>query len=351
MGLLYIPALTSSSNAVQLITSILLLKSRQIDLLQTSLLGTILSNLLLMTGLAFFFGGFNRLEQHFNASLAQTIGMLLLLATTSLVIPTASHLLTDISPHGIVAQSRGTSVVIMISYGLWLLFQLKTNREMFEEASPPPFLERVKVGDIRRAKTNSIMMPQSGYTTAKPDRQKVAEGAVFQGLASAGTVIARSSGAPVQYTIPEEPWEPELTLTWSILTLLISTTLIGFNTSFATDSVEGLMSNAGLSNSFVGLIILPILNDDPLVINLAIQDKMNLCIAYTLERCMQTALLIVPLIVIIAWGMKLDDMTLEFEGFPVVALFASIIIVTYVVQEGKSNWYVPFSSGYLGKAR
>ena len=41
----------------------------------------------------------------------------------------------------------------------------------------------------------------------------------------------------------------------------------------------------------------------------------------------------------LATGLKIDDMTLDFDGFSVAALFASIIIVTYVVQEGKSNWY------------
>lgn len=53
---------------------------------------------------------------------------------------------------------------------------------------------------------------------------------------------------------------------------------------------------------------------------------------------MQTALMVVPLIVLLAWGMGIDAMTLEFDSFSVAALFVSIIIVTYVVQEGKSNW-------------
>lgn len=125
------------SNAVQLITSILLLKSRQLDILRASLLGSILTNLLMMTGLGFLLGGFRRIEQYFSAAVAQTISMLLLLAVVSLIIPTASHIMTDTTPGGILAQSRGTSVVILISYGLWLLFQLKTNRSMFREPAKP----------------------------------------------------------------------------------------------------------------------------------------------------------------------------------------------------------------------
>lgn len=123
------------SNSVQLISSIFLLKSRQITVLRASLLGGILQSLLVMTGLSFIFGGINRTEQFFNARIAQTISMLLLLAVLSLTVPTVSQLWSHTSPAGILAQSRGTSVVIILSYGLWLVFALKTNRELFRERS------------------------------------------------------------------------------------------------------------------------------------------------------------------------------------------------------------------------
>lgn len=53
---------------------------------------------------------------------------------------------------------------------------------------------------------------------------------------------------------------------------------------------------------------------------------------------MQTSLMVIPLTVMLAWAMGINEMDLEFEGFPITTLFASIVIVTYVVQEGKSNW-------------
>lgn len=53
---------------------------------------------------------------------------------------------------------------------------------------------------------------------------------------------------------------------------------------------------------------------------------------------MQTSLLVVPLIVLLAWCMGINDMTLEFDGFSTASLFASNLIVSYVVQAGKSNW-------------
>lgn len=61
------------------------------DIVQESLIGSILSNLLLVMGMCFFFGGLNRVEQHFNVTVAQTASSLLALAVGSLIIPAAFH--------------------------------------------------------------------------------------------------------------------------------------------------------------------------------------------------------------------------------------------------------------------
>ena len=67
---------------------------------------------------------------------------------------------------------------------------------------------------------------------------------------------------------------------------------------------------------------------------------MQLSASLTLERCMQTALLVVPFLVLVAWAMGVEEMTLELDGFSFATTFASIIIVAYVIQDGKSNWLV-----------
>lgn len=77
------------SNAVELIVSIIALTQNKVDIVQESLIGSMLSNLLLVMGCCFFFGGLNRIEQHFNVTVAQTASSLLALAIASLVIPAA----------------------------------------------------------------------------------------------------------------------------------------------------------------------------------------------------------------------------------------------------------------------
>lgn len=74
-----------------MIVSIIALVDGKVAIVQESLIGSILSNLLLVMGMCFFFGGVNRLEQHFNVVVAQTAASLLALAVGALIIPTAFH--------------------------------------------------------------------------------------------------------------------------------------------------------------------------------------------------------------------------------------------------------------------
>lgn len=76
---------------MELIVSIIALVAHppEIIIVQTSLIGSMLSNLLLVMGMCFFFGGLNRVEQHFNVVVAQTAASLLSLAVASLIIPAA----------------------------------------------------------------------------------------------------------------------------------------------------------------------------------------------------------------------------------------------------------------------
>ena len=136
----------------------------------------------------------------------------------------------------------------------------------------------------------------------------------------------------------EEQDVPPLSLITAIIASVVFTALLAFNTQFATNSVQGIMQQHSISTTFMGIVILPVLSNDLTPVIMAMRDKMHTSLSLTLERCMQTALMVVPLVVLIAWGMNIDRMTLDFDSFSVASLFASIIIVTYVVQEGKSNW-------------
>jgi Ca2+:H+ antiporter len=319
------------SNAVQLVLSIFLLKSRQISVLKLSLLGTILSSLLLTTGLSFLLGGYNRKEQKFNKSLAQMISALLLLAVSSHAIPTTIRLMmddytSDTTQEGLLAVSRGISVIILISYGLWLFFTLLTHRKLYD-AAPPKAMDRLRRDHKEREAMQDCATVGAGSAATN----------------GGGLNVKKLSENPDEdhkdnYNEEEAFEQCSLSLAGAAITLVVSVVLLAFNTQFATDSIQAILQRRKLSQTFLSMIILPLLSIDPVAINAAMVDKMDICISLALERCMQTCLLVVPLIVLLAWGMGVDDMNLDFDGFSITTLFVSVLIVTYVVREGKSNW-------------
>jgi Ca2+/H+ antiporter len=103
--------------------------------LQTSLLGSILSNCLLVLGMAFALGGMKNKVQTYNQNGAHMLSSLLLLASIALVLPAA--FVNSFSVHPSMAQllhmSRITALIMFVIYGLYLFFQLVTHSEMFED--------------------------------------------------------------------------------------------------------------------------------------------------------------------------------------------------------------------------
>ncbi|OCK84233.1 hypothetical protein K432DRAFT_432391 [Lepidopterella palustris CBS 459.81] len=124
----------SFGNAVELILFIILLAANQIRVVQAALLGSILANLLLILGMAFLFGGLRYQEQVYNNTVTQMSACMLSLAVMSLLLPTAFHSAfasyakADIQT---LRVSRGTSVVLLLVYVLYLVFQLKSHAYMY----------------------------------------------------------------------------------------------------------------------------------------------------------------------------------------------------------------------------
>ncbi|KAI8628890.1 Sodium/calcium exchanger protein-domain-containing protein [Xylariaceae sp. FL1651] len=121
-------------NAVELIIFIALVKG-EIRVVQASLLGSILANLLLILGGAFFLGGLRFREQVYNSTVTQMSACLLSLSVISLVLPTAFHASfanQDLADEQSLKISRGTSVILLLVYGVYLLFQLKSHAYMYE---------------------------------------------------------------------------------------------------------------------------------------------------------------------------------------------------------------------------
>ena len=101
-----------------------------ITVVQASLVGSILGNLLLVLGLSLLWGGINHRRQSFNQSAQSTSGSLLLIAVLAMMIPAAVNLGGG-GYDSIVQLSRYAAVVLLVVYGLALFFQLKTHAHIF----------------------------------------------------------------------------------------------------------------------------------------------------------------------------------------------------------------------------
>ena len=283
-----------------------------------------LSNLLLVLGMCFFFGGLRRPEQFFNQTIAQTAASLLALAVGSVIIPTCFALFgwpgSEIAPVAkVAALSRGTAVILLVVYAGYLTFQLKTHSDDFNK--------------------------ESQKVAKKPRKKSLPEGAISKGLVKVGGISAGPGRAELGNRPPddelvrhdayeeadEEPEEPQLHIAVAWATLAVATAIIGLCAEFMVDGIDAV--SGSVSIEFIGLILLPIVGnaaEHATAVTVAVKDKMDLAIGVAVGSSMQIALLVLPLVVVIGWIMGKDDMNLNFDGFQVAVLFVAVLLVNYL---------------------
>lgn len=111
-------------NATELIVAITALKRGLFKLVQLSLLGSILSNMLLVLGCAFFFGGLYNKTQHFGTISSQMNSSLLMLSTMGILFPTILSNTDEESSLGELGYSRATALILFFLYFAFLYFQV-----------------------------------------------------------------------------------------------------------------------------------------------------------------------------------------------------------------------------------
>ena len=106
------------------------LSETMIQIVQASLIGSILGNLLLVMGISFVWGGIHYSKQKFSSEASQVNGSLLLLALVSMVIP-EMYYSSSTSGTAIVELSHYTALLLLLIYFMQLLFQFKTHSEIY----------------------------------------------------------------------------------------------------------------------------------------------------------------------------------------------------------------------------
>ncbi|KAJ5893807.1 calcium ion transporter Vcx1 [Penicillium taxi] len=278
-------------NAVELIVSIIALKDNQIRVVQASMLGSILSNILLVLGCCFFVGGLSYQEQTFNSTVASTMSSLMAVASASLIIPATLYAALSQSTNNdaqanILILSHGTSVILLILYVMYLYFQLRSHATLFEEDN----------GDAENLNGDEVEVEEAEERLL-------------------------------------DPWA-------ATVTLIIVTVQVAICADYLVGSIDSIVQTTGISKTFIGLVLIPIVGnaaEHVTAVVVAYKNKMDLAIGVALGSSLQIALFVTPFLVILGWILGID-MTLHFQTFETVAFFISGLVVTLLIQDGKSNY-------------
>ncbi|KAG0613692.1 hypothetical protein M758_6G122400 [Ceratodon purpureus] len=273
-------------NATEMIICIMALRKNMIRVVQLSLLGSILSNMLLVLGCAFFFGGLKHpgKDQKFNKVTAQVSASLLLMAVMGLLFPAVLHATgTELQiGKSELVLSRFSSVVMLVAYLAYLYFQLKSHRDLYDSE------EDAGENDGASDDDESLL----GFWT-------------------------------------------------SIGWLTILTIFISILSEYLVDAIEGASNAWNVPIAFISVIILPIVGnaaEHTSAIMFALKDKLDISLGVAIGSSTQISMFVIPFCVVIGWPMG-THMDLNFELFETATLFITVLVVALMLQEGTANYF------------
>lgn len=268
-------------NAAELIIAIMALRAGKLEIVKASLTGSIIGNLLLVLGLAFLAGGLRFRNQTFQTGGARMQATLLILAVTGLVCPALFHFLADANDfQQEVPLGTWISGILLGSYVLGLIFTLHTHKQLF-------------VGHRDKGEGDD------------------------------------SSHGP----------------TWSvgksIGVLLTATALIAWISEFLVVSVEHAAESFGMSELFVGVIVVAIIGnaaEHSSAIIMAYKNRTDLSLSIAIGSSIQIALFVAPILVFLSFMIAPEPMTLTFSIAEVAAVVLTVFLVAQIAGDGESNW-------------
>jgi len=267
-------------NLAELIIAILALRAGLVDLVKASITGSILGNLLLVLGAAQLAGGLKHKVQRFSVALAGLSMSLLVVAVVGLVIP-AVFLATHSDPSHILTRkvSVGVAALLIVGYALSLVYSMGTHRSVFGESAE----------------------------------------------------VARE-----EHTTDHAPWSVRK----SVAVLLASAGFVGWLSEILVGSTEEAIKGVGLSEMFVGIIIVPIIGnaaEHSSAVLMAMRNRMDLAVSIAIGSSVQVALLIAPVLVFVGLALG-QPMDLAFNIFEVAAVTLAVAVATSVVRDAESHW-------------
>ena len=264
-------------NAAELIITIVAIRSGLLDLVKASITGSIIGNLLLVLGASVLAGGLKNGRQHFDRKHAATSATSLFLAVLALAVPSVFN-------HTLSGQAQPAPVIESISLGVAVVMIALYGLGLF-------------YGLRHGARDETGAGIQDQGTTHWPVRRSV-------------IVLALATGAVV--------WLSEILVA----------------------SVQPVTAALGLSEFFLGIILIPIIgnvSEHLVAVEVSLKNKIELSLEIALSSSQQIALFVAPVLVFVSllFGRRL---TLVFNNFELVALIAAVGTSALVAMDGETNW-------------
>jgi Ca2+:H+ antiporter len=269
-------------NAPELIIAFVALRAGLFDMVRASIVGAILSNLMLATGIAFLLGGLRYHTQEYNARAARLYSSMMLISAVSLGVPSAFN--RFFSPNATLHEEKlvnlGTAIVLLTAYALYLVFLLRTHPDEFE-------------------------------STTVTEAEHGAHGPQWSVGRAVGTLIGAS-----------------------VLAAVMSEILVG--------AAEGTGKALGMTDVFIGIVFLAVIGgaaESGSAIAMARKNKVDLTVGIAMGSSIQIALFVAPVLVLASAFVAPQPLELAFSRAEIGTLFLAVLIGAIVSGDGRSNWY------------
>eukprot|EP00996_Jenningsia_fusiforme_P004074 NODE_487_length_2192_cov_30.676155_g447_i0.p1 GENE.NODE_487_length_2192_cov_30.676155_g447_i0~~NODE_487_length_2192_cov_30.676155_g447_i0.p1 ORF type:complete len:434 (+),score=83.07 NODE_487_length_2192_cov_30.676155_g447_i0:123-1424(+) len=272
-------------NFTEMVISIVALMHGMNDLVKMSLMGSVLSNMLLTFGGAILVGSSKRHEVKFNANALGTYCVLLTMSTLGLIIPSCYGSMEGKTEVRLLELSRFMAFCMVFCYMAFLYFQLRSHADFFEDADDC---------------TNG----ESGEDAEGSDEV------------------------------------PQLPVPLAVALLGIFMVLISWLSDQLVATLQPTAVQLGCSEAFIGFILVPLIGNAAemaTALLMAHHDKMGIACGVAVGSSIQVSLFVYPVMVLASWMLN-GTLDLNLRMYTTVAVFLSVIVVTVIVQDGKTNW-------------
>lgn len=317
-------------NAVEMVITIQTLRGGLFAVVKATLLGSVLSNTLLVLGMSFLCGGIWSSKDGKDKQV-QDLGRGSLVVEGAngkpiIVEDVGGFVGEKIQSFSVLGALVNTSMLLIscMSFSLVTVFRSVTwNPEMGEEYSQDILLPVSRISSI------IIMAAYCAY--------------IFFQLVTHKQAMATE--APGQEDDDGDDVEGRLSVKKAMCLLFFTTAVVSFSSQLLVDSIDGVTKKAHLSHHFIGIVLLPIVGnacEHVAAVRFAMQEKLGLSVSIAVGSSTQIALFVVPFSVLVGWALG-KDMDLNFGTLNTSMITLSVIVVLSMVVDGQSNWL----QGYL----